>query len=124
MKIIKIVSIIIMSIFYIKIGIDHFNRPEWYLHIIPPYLMNYGLELVYLSGWIEIILGLALLIPEYRKLAAYSIILLLIALYPANIYLAFNQEPQQLINISSFIASWVRLPLQFVFISIAYYHSK
>ena len=124
MKIIKIVSIIIMSIFYIKIGIDHFNRPEWYLHIIPPYLMNYGLELVYLSGWIEIILGLALLIPEYRKLAAYSIILLLIAVYPANIYLAFNQEPQQLINISSFIASWVRLPLQFVFISIAYYHSK
>lgn len=113
-----------MSIFYIKIGIDHFNRPEWYLHIIPPYLMNYGLELVYLSGWIEIILGLALLIPEYRKLAAYSIILLLIAVYPANIYLAFNQEPQQLINISSFIASWVRLPLQFVFISIAYYHSK
>ena len=124
MKIIKIVSIIIMSIFYIKIGIDHFNRPEWYLHIIPPYLMNYGLELVYLSGWIEIILGLALLIPEYRKLAAYSIILLLIAVYPANIYLAFNQEPQQLLNISSFIASWVRLPLQFVFISIAYYHSK
>ena len=113
-----------MSIFYIKVGIDHFNRPEWYIAIIPPYLLKYGLTLVYLSGWVEIILGMSILIPSYRKLASYGIIILLIAVYPANIYLAFNEEPQLLINISSFAASWIRLPIQFLLIGIAYYHSR
>ena len=67
---------------------------------------------------------MSLLIPGYRKLASYGIIILLIAVYPANIYLAFNEDPQLLINISSFAASWIRLPMQFLLIGIAYYHSR
>ena len=62
--------------------------------------------------------------PKYRKITAYGLIFLLIAVYPANIYLAISKEAQELINISSFAASWVRLPLQFVLIGIAYWHSK
>jgi len=57
-------------------------------------------------------------------LVSWGLIILLIAVYPANIYLAFNTEPQQAINISPFLASWVRLPLQFVFIGLAYWHTK
>ena len=113
-----------MSFFYINAGVKHFIEPEWFLYIIPPYLIFIGLELVYLSGILEIILGLLLLFPKYRKISAYGIIFLLIAVYPANIYLAFNELPQQQIGISSFAASWVRLPIQFIFIGLAYMHSR
>jgi uncharacterized membrane protein len=123
MQIIKKISIISMSCFYIYVGIKHFIDPHWFINIVPPYL-PWHLELVYLSGLFEIILGLLLLIPKTRKLAAYGLIVLLIAVYPANIYLAFNELPQKMIGISSFAASWIRLPIQFIFIGLAYWHSK
>ena len=118
------VSIFIMSVFYINVGIQHFTDPGWFLYIIPPYLGFIGLELVYISGFFEILLGTLLLFPKYRKIAAYGIIILLIAVYPANIYLAFNEAPQKLIGVTSFMASWVRLPLQFILIWIAYIQSR
>ena len=118
------VSIFIMSVFYINVGIQHFTDPGWFLYIIPPYLRFIGLELVYISGFFEILLGTLLLFPKYRKIAAYGIILLLIAVYPANIYLAFNEVPQKLIGVTSFMASWIRLPLQFILIWIAYIQSR
>tara|TARA_B100002052_G_scaffold292729_1_gene314743 strand:+ start:301 stop:678 length:378 start_codon:yes stop_codon:yes gene_type:complete len=124
MKIFKNLSIYLLSLFYIYVGIKHFIDPNWFLYIIPPYLVKIGIKLVYISGFFEILFGVFLLIPKYRKLAAYGIILLLIAVYPANIYLAFNEEPQKLIGISSFAASWIRLPIQFILIGLAYYHSK
>ena len=123
-KYIKYFSILLISGFYIYAGILHFIDPEWFLLIMPPFLSSIGLELIYISGFFEIVLGLLLLFPKYQKISAYGIILLLIAVYPANIYLAFNKEPQKLIGISSFAASWIRLPIQFILIGIAYYHSK
>jgi len=124
MFILKKTTIYIMSFFYVNVGIKHFIDPEWFLYIIPPYLSSIGLELVYISGLFEIILGILLLFKKYRQITAYGIILLLIAVYPANIYLAFNELPQQQIGISSFAASWVRLPIQFILIGIAYFHSQ
>ena len=87
---------------------------------MPPYL-PYHLPLVYVSGFIEIILGLCLLFKNLDFFAGWGLILLLIAVYPANIYLAFNETPQIALGISPFMASWVRLPLQFVFIGLAYW---
>ena len=124
MNIINKISIYIMAYFYINVGVKHFTDPNWFLHIIPPYLTSIGLELVYISGVFEILLGILLLFSKYRKIAGYGIILLLIAVYPANIYLAFNEEPQKLIGISSFAASWIRLPIQFLLIAVAYYHAN
>ena len=124
MNILKCISIYVMSILYIYVGINHFIDTKSFLIIIPPYLQTIGLEIIYLSGIFEIILGILLIIPKYRKIASYGIMLLLIAVYPANIYLAFNEEPQNLMGISSFMASWVRLPLQFIFLGLAYWHSK
>jgi len=122
--IVKNISIYLMIYFYINVGIKHFTDPYWFLNIIPPYLESIGIELVYISGFFEILLGFLLLFPKTRQISSYGIILLLIAVYPANIYLAFNQEPQELIGISSFAASWIRLPIQFILIGIAYWHSK
>jgi len=120
----KYFSILVMSIFYVNVGIKHFTDPLWFLHIIPPFLNSIGLELVYISGFFEIVFGMMLALKKTRKIAAYGLILLLIAVYPANLYLAFYEEPQKLINISSFAASWVRLPIQFIFLGLAYWHSK
>ena len=121
---VKYISILTMSIFYINVGMKHFIEPNWFLHIIPPLLSPIGLELVYLSGYYEIVFGAMLIVPMFRKIGAYFLILLLLAVYPANLYLAFYDQPQQLIGISSFAASWVRLPIQFIFLGLAYWHSK
>ena len=119
----KEASVYLMSFFYINIGIKHFTSPDWLMPIMPPYL-PFHVELIYISGVFEIILGLGLIFKTTRYLAAWGLILLLIAVYPANIYLAFNADAQRELNISHFTASWLRLPLQFVFIALAYWHSK
>ncbi len=112
-----------MGFSYIIIGILHFINLDFFLKIMPPYL-PFHLELVYLSGFIEIVLGALLMLKRFQALAAWGLIALLIAVYPANIYLAFNEIPQEAIGVSSFAVSWVRLPLQFVFLGIAYWHTK
>ena len=119
-KNIRLFSIIIMSIFYVSVGVNHFTIPEWFLQIVPPWL-PYKLELVYISGFLEIIFGVMLLIPTTRFYAAWGLILLLIAVYPANIYLA--QTNGAAMNTTPLVA-WGRLPFQFVFIALAYWHTK
>ena len=84
-----------MSGFYIYVGILHFIDPEWFLFIMPPFLSSIGLELIYISCFFEIILWLLLIYSKTRKIAAFGLIVLLIAVYPANIYLAFNQKAQE-----------------------------
>ena len=109
-----------MSSFYILVGIDHFLRPGWYAQIVPP-VLPYKFELVYISGIFEILFGGLLLIPSMRYFAGWGLILLLIAVYPANIYLALTNGAAM--GTTPLIA-WGRLPFQFVFIGIAYWHSK
>tara|TARA_B100001094_G_scaffold63839_1_gene59815 strand:- start:108 stop:491 length:384 start_codon:yes stop_codon:yes gene_type:complete len=117
-KMFKSISVFIMSFFYIMIGLSHFKNPEWYIQIIPP-VLPMKLELVYLSGIFEIILGLLLFFKKTRPLAGWGLIILLIAVYPANIYLAITNG--EAMETSSLIA-WGRLPIQFIFISLAYWH--
>lgn len=117
--IIKSFLIIISSIFYVIVGIKHFIEPEYFLIIVPPYL-PYHLELVYISGLFEILFGLLILFPKYRYYGAIGLILLLVAVFPANIYLAQSKEAQEAIGATQEIATW-RLPIQGVLIWIAYY---
>ena len=117
--IIKSFLIIISSIFYVIVGIKHFIEPEYFLSIVPPYL-PYHLELVYISGLFEILFGLLILFPKYRYYGAIGLILLLVAVFPANIYLAQSKEAQEAIGATQEIATW-RLPIQGVLMWIAYY---
>ncbi len=117
---IKLITIYLMGLFYIQIGIKHFTNTEWFMQIMPPYL-PYHLELVYISGAFEIILGIMLLFKKTRFIAGWGLILLLIAVFPANIYLA--QTNGAAMGTTPAIA-WGRLPFQAIFISLAYWHSK
>ncbi len=117
---IKLFSIYLMSLFYVFVGLKHFTNPKWFMQIMPPYL-PYHLQLVYLSGAFEIIFGIMLFFSKYRFIAGWGLILLLIAVFPANIYLA--QTNGAAMNTSPVVA-WGRLPLQLVFIALAYWHTK
>ncbi len=118
----KYILIIISSVFYVIVGIKHFIDPNYFLAIVPPYL-PYHLELVYISGLFEVVFGLMILIPKYRYWGSIGLILLLVAVFPANIYLAQNTEAQEAIGATQDIASW-RLPVQGIFIWIAYWIRK
>ena len=118
----KYILIIISSIFYVLVGIKHFIDPNFFLAIVPPYL-PYHLELVYISGLFEILFGVMILFPKYRYWGSVGLILLLIAVFPANIYLFQSVEAQKAIGASQEIATW-RLPVQGIFILVAYWIRK
>ena len=111
-----------MSFAYTYVGIRHFIDPDFFLAIMPDYLPLH-LELVYLSGLAEIILGLLLLNKKKRTAAAVGIILLLILVFPANIHLVQSELSQSLLGVTREQAV-IRLPFQALFILIAYWHSK
>ena len=120
MKLFKLITIVIMAYFYISVGIKHFTEPEWFLQIYPPFL-PFGLSAVYISGFFEVLFGIMLLIPKTRYYAGWGLIVLLIAVFPANIYLAYTNGAAM--DISAALA-WGRLPFQALFIGLAYWHSK
>ena len=105
-----------MSIFYVAAGVNHFWHPEFYFRIMPPWLSWHN-ELVIVSGICEISLGLLLLFSSTRKLAAWGIILLLIAVFPANIQMMLNYWNE---SNTMFWISILRLPLQIILIWWAY----
>ncbi len=117
-KYVKIFTIIIMSILYIVIGIRHFTDPLFFLKIMPPYI-PFPLELVYLSGFFEILLGVLLFFKKYRYFSGIGLVLLLVAVFPANVYL--YQAPDILCAEKS--EALVRMFFQIPLILIAFWHS-
>ena len=103
-----------MAALYLAAGINHFVMPKFYLKIMPPYL-PYPKALNFLSGLAEVILAIALLIPNLSQWAAWGIIALLIAVYPANIY-HYQKAKKKL-------AVTIRLPFQLLFIAWAWWHT-
>ena len=103
---------ILAAIFFVVAGTFHFLKPELYRQIIPPYLPAPQL-LVLISGLAEIAGGIGLLIARFRRAAGWGLIWLLIAVFPANIYM--TQHPGQF-HLAPWIL-WARLPLQGVFIA-------
>ena len=119
MACLKTASKILLAIFMTVAGTMHFVMPEFYIKIMPPYLPLHR-ELVYISGACEIILGILLLVPKISRLAAWGIIALLVAVFPANIYVYRNQE---LIPAPP-VLHLLRLPLQGVLVLWAYWHTR
>ena len=105
-----------LSVFFIYFGVDHFINPDFYLSIMPPSFPMH-LEAVYISGLFEILGGIGVLLSKTRKLAGWGLFALLIAVYPANIYMALTPEAFPEIPIS---ALYIRLVLQFLFFYWAY----
>ena len=114
----------VMGPLYVVAGILHFVVPVLYVQIIPP-ILPAPLALVYLSGVAEIAVGVGLLIPRTRRYSAWATIALLVAIFPANVYMATSGVIVEGIGGGdpSAAARWGRLPLQGVLILWAYWYT-
>lgn len=118
----KKIALYLIALSFILVGVEHFRNAEFFVKLMPPYL-PFHLELVYLSGTFETLFGFGLVFPRFRKRAAFGLILLLIAVFPANIHLAMSTTAQELTGISA-EAALFRLPFQLLFLGIVYWASK
>ena len=108
------VALATAAILYIGAGALHFRHPEPYVKIVPPFI-PWPLTMVYLSGAAEIAGGLGLLAPPLRRLAAWGLAALLIAVFPANIYMAVAHVQVTQHPLPDWTL-WARLPLQLLLI--------
>ena len=111
---------ILFALLFIGGGIAHFTNVGFYLPMMPDYL-PFHLELIYLSGVIEILLGIFILIPKYTRISAVGLILLLLAVFPANINMYLNAENFK--NVSQ-QALLIRLFIQLILIFWAYLYTR
>jgi uncharacterized membrane protein len=108
------VFLAIAAIFFTSAGVLHFLKPAMYMKIMPPYIPWHA-AMVAISGAAEIAGGLGLLVPSLRRAAALGLVALLVAVFPANVYMATNPVEAGAASFSQ-AALWGRLLLQPVFI--------
>ena len=110
----KYIARLFLALMFTIAGILHFTHTNKFVQIVPPFI-PFPEAMVYISGVFEILGAVGLLISRYGRLAAFGIVLLLIAVFPANVYMAVNNI--QLGGImSNPVLQWVRLPFQGVLI--------
>ena len=112
----------LLTVAMVGAGLNHFISPGPYVAMMPAALPA-PLLLVYISGIAEIAGGLGLILPATRKLAAWGLIALFVAVFPANLNMAINDLPLGTSKIPTW-ALWGRLPLQIVFIAWAYWMTR
>ena len=105
---IKPLSRCVLGVLFIVAGVNHFANTAMYASIMPPYL-PWHVELVYLSGVAEMFFGAMLLPRRYASFAAWGLIALCIAVFPANLHMALHAELYPSLPTWSL---WLRLPLQ------------
>lgn len=120
MSIVKRIFLGLFVAFYVLSGIRHFTDPDFYVAMMPPYI-PFHLELVYLSGVIEIALGVLAALPRFRQLAAWAVVAMLLAFMPVHIHMVINPE---LFPEVPPVALWIRIPLQGLFILWAYWFTR
>jgi uncharacterized membrane protein len=116
------ITLVLMAGLYVLAGLNHFREPEFYLKMMPPYLPAHA-ALVFLSGVAEVGLAAALLVPPLRPWAAWGLIALLIAVFPANLHVAIYNIALLGAEGAGWI-NWARLPLQLVLIAWAWCYTK
>jgi uncharacterized membrane protein len=115
-----LVSRIIIALFFIYAGYAHFKKAWFFYKITPPYLQDWKKPINTIVGIAEIAGGVGLLIPQTQVWAAWGIIALLIAVFPANIYMLTSKGAGMKIKMWFL---WLRIPLQFVLIALMYQYT-
>lgn len=104
-----------MAAFYAYAGFSHFKNPKFFLKITPPFV-PFPEAMNIIIGIAEIALAVMLLFPQTRSWAAWGIIVLLILVFPANIYHHIKARRKG----KHVKATLIRLPLQALLIYLAY----
>jgi uncharacterized membrane protein len=109
----------VFAALFVAGGIGHFVKTDVYMKIMPPYL-PYHWALVLLSGVFEVVLGILLLVPGTSRIAAWGLMALLVAVFPANLFM--YQHPERFALSPTLLL--LRLPLQVVLILWAYAYTR
>ena len=104
---------------FVCVGIGHFTHTDFFVNIVPPSLPAPRL-LVWLSGIGEVLGGLGLQLPRTRLWTSWGLIALLVAVFPANLYMAMNPEAFATLGFPA-ASLYARLPFQLVFIAWIYW---
>jgi len=116
----------LMGLLYIGAGVTHFRAPEVYARIVPPQFPR-PVALVYLSGLAEIVLGTGVLFKRTRRQSAWGLVALLLAVFPANVYMATSGMAADMVpdwaRDFAQLAAWIRLPLQAVLMRWAWWYT-
>ena len=123
MPLLKLAALLLLSVAMIAVGVLHFVRPKAFVRIVPKFLPA-PLALVYISGFFEVLGGVGLLIPGTRPWAAWGLIALYVAVFPANIYMLTHNISLNPRKPIPRWALWLRLPFQLVFIAWAYWFTQ
>lgn len=115
MKIVWIVVRVLFALFMIYAGVQHLVKPDFYIPFVPSFL-PFTTAIIYSSGIVEILLGIMLIIPKYAKHGASGIFLLMLIFLPIHLWDVFSDTPA----IGSHQAALIRLPVQFLFIVLAW----
>ena len=106
---------IVIALFMIYAGIQHFIKPNFFIPFVPDFL-PLKTTIIYASGVAEILVGVLLLIKKYAKIGAIGILVLLFLFLPIHIWDVFAEVPA----IGSRKAALIRLPIQFLLIFIVW----
>ncbi len=106
---------IVLGLFMIFAGVQHFLNPQFYSVFVPSFL-PFTLFIIYASGVLEILIGLMLLISKYRYYGAWAMLVLMLIFLPIHIADVFSETPA----IGSKQAAYIRLPVQFLLIALAW----
>lgn len=120
MRRLRLLSRFVFGFLFVLAGINHLLRPAFYARMIPLWL-PWPAMLVVVSGAIEILLGLLLLIRRYSRLAAWGLIALLVAVFPANLHMALHPELFPSISRTGLL---LRLPVQGLLIAWAFLYTR
>lgn len=105
----------LIAVFIIYGGVQHFMNTEYYIPFIPDFLI-YKVAIIYVSGLVEIVVGLLLLIRKYQGIGALALFVLMLIFLPLHVWDVFSDTPA----IGSHQAALFRLPVQFVLIAISW----
>jgi uncharacterized membrane protein len=114
----------VLTVFMVGAGLNHFLSPEPYLGMMPAEIPErFHVLLVDISGIAEMAGGLGLILPATRRLAAWGLIALYVAIFPANLNMAINHLPLGTKPIDAWLL-WARLPLQLVLIVWSFWYTR
>jgi len=114
------VALLGLSGFFIAAGVNHFVNPDFYVGIMPAWLPAHR-PLVWVSGGFEVLGGFCVLIPSVREAAGWGLVLLLLAIFPANLHMAINAE---LFPDLPSAGLYLRLPIQGLFMVWAWWATR
>ena len=119
---VHIVLLVLLAALMIAAGVTHFLSPRPYIRIVPAWLPAPA-ALVAISGACEILGGVGLRVPATRRWAAWGLVALLIAVFPANVNMALHRIPLGRKPLPPWML-WARLPLQAVLVAWAWSYTR